>query len=193
MAEPTLRDRKRERTRAAIESAAFRLFAERGYDGVTVAQIAAEADVAARTYFRYFATKEDVLFGRDAEVLTAVGAIIDARPAGEAPVVTARACSLAMGAWAEKHRALIVDRAAVIAATPSLAGRDRAKLAGIEDLAAARLARRMRARAGDPRPLLLAKLATACFEVGVQGGLRRRKAFAGSIAAAWDALPLATA
>jgi AcrR family transcriptional regulator len=193
MAVPTLRDRKRERTREAIETAAFRLFAERGYDGVTVAQIAAAADVAPRTYFRYFATKEDVLFGRDAEVLDAVAGIIDGRPRGEDPVATARACSLAMGAWAEDHRALLVDRAAVIDATPSLSGRERAKLGAIEELAAARLARRMRAGAGNPLPLLLAKLATACFEVGVQNGLRRRAAFEQTIGAAWDALPLTTA
>ena len=193
MAAPTLRERKRERTREAIETAAFRLFAEHGYDGVTVAQIAAAADVAPRTYFRYFATKEDVLFGRDAEVLEAVASIIDDRPRDEDPVATARSCALAMGAWAEAHRRLLADRAAVIEATPSLAGRERAKLGAIENLAAARLARRMRARAGDPLPLLLAKLATACFEVGVQSGLRRRTPFEPAIGAAWDALPLATA
>ena len=58
----TLRDRKRERTRLALIDAAADLFERRGYDRTTVADIAAAADIGTRTFFSYFASKEELLF-----------------------------------------------------------------------------------------------------------------------------------
>jgi AcrR family transcriptional regulator len=81
----SLRERKRIRTRQALIDAAAELFDRNGYDGTTIADIAAAADVSTRTFFSYFASKEDVLFpDADARVRAAQEAI-DARRPGERP------------------------------------------------------------------------------------------------------------
>src|SRR5262249_31725611 len=76
-----LRERKKRRTRAALVEAAARLFAERGYDGTTVADIAAAADVSTRTFFSYFRAKEDVLFAGTDQRLRAMVEAFDATEA----------------------------------------------------------------------------------------------------------------
>ncbi|WP_380279917.1 TetR family transcriptional regulator [Kitasatospora purpeofusca] len=76
VAEPGLRDRKRARTRQAIRTAGLDLFEEQGFEGTTVDQICRRADVAHRTFFRYYECKEALLFGMDfgAAVLDAFAA-----------------------------------------------------------------------------------------------------------------------
>jgi AcrR family transcriptional regulator len=83
--EPTLRERKRNRTRQALIAAATDLFERHGYDGTTVADIAAAADIGTRTFFSYFASKEELLFpDSDARVQAAVAAIAEREP-GDRP------------------------------------------------------------------------------------------------------------
>jgi AcrR family transcriptional regulator len=77
-----LRARKKRAAREAIAATARRLFAERGFDAVTVAEVAAAADVSEKTVFNHFATKEDLAFaGRERGLTQFVAAIAD-RPPG---------------------------------------------------------------------------------------------------------------
>lgn len=85
VATPSLRDRKRARNRQALVDAALELFERDGYEQTTIADIAASAEVGARTFFNYFASKEDLLFPEsDARVQAALDAIAE-RDAAEAP------------------------------------------------------------------------------------------------------------
>ncbi len=61
---PGLRERKKQQTRELIAETARRLFVERGFDGVTVAEVARAADVSEKTVFNYFPTKEDLVYWR---------------------------------------------------------------------------------------------------------------------------------
>src|SRR3712207_3821644 len=84
MAAPTgLRERKKQRTREAIVGAAMRLFAERGYDATTITDIAAAADIAPRTFFAYFPSKEAVVFHDFDEVYEGFAERLRSRPLGE--------------------------------------------------------------------------------------------------------------
>jgi AcrR family transcriptional regulator len=81
--EPVLgrRERKRMETRQALAAAAIKLFAERGFDEVTVTEIAESADVDASTFFRHFGSKEAVLFTDMVDFTEALGAVLDRQPA----------------------------------------------------------------------------------------------------------------
>ncbi|MFB4301646.1 TetR family transcriptional regulator [Actinomadura sp. NTSP31] len=85
-----LRERKKRRTRRAIASAALRLFAERGYEETTIADIAAAADVAPRTFFGYFPSKEDVVFAEVDDRLAEVAERLATRVPGESPMQAIR-------------------------------------------------------------------------------------------------------
>ncbi|MFC6880011.1 MULTISPECIES: TetR family transcriptional regulator [Actinomadura] len=90
--ETGLRERKKRRTRWAIASAALRLFAERGYEETTIADITAAADVSPRTFFSYFPSKEDVVFTEIDDRLAEVAERLSDRPPGEPPLETIRRC-----------------------------------------------------------------------------------------------------
>ncbi|MDX6314585.1 MAG: hypothetical protein QOF44_4049 [Streptomyces sp.] len=80
-----LRERKKQRTRDALVRAAVELFVRKGYERTTVDEIAAAVDVSQRTFFRYFANKEEVALALEATSEEQFVAAVAARPAGEAP------------------------------------------------------------------------------------------------------------
>lgn len=87
---PNLRERKKQRTRDALVRAALELIAARGYEGTTVDDIVAAVDVSQRTFFRYFASKEDVAFFVPRLAESHVVDAVRARPPGEAPLEALR-------------------------------------------------------------------------------------------------------
>jgi AcrR family transcriptional regulator len=168
-----LRERKKERTRRLIADTAWRLFADRGFEQVTVAEVARQAEVAVATVFNYFPTKEDLFFFR----LDAFGAyLVDAvatRAAGEPVLVAFRRHLLGSGgllAQVEAGDRQALERlrtvSRVIADSPALQVREQQAFARTADALAARLAAETGAPADDLRPQ-----AAANALIGVQRAL----------------------
>jgi AcrR family transcriptional regulator len=84
------RERNKARTRDALVESALALFAAKGYDATTVDDIATAADVSPRTFFRYFATKDDVIFGQFPDATAELIAALEARPASETAITSLR-------------------------------------------------------------------------------------------------------
>jgi AcrR family transcriptional regulator len=127
-AEPGLRERKKQRTRQLIAETARRLFAERGFEQVTVAEIARAADVAPATVFNYFPTKEDLFYSRleafEDELLHA----IRARPRGQSVLAAFGAFLLdqrGVLAMGDDATAQIRTVTRVITESPALLARER--------------------------------------------------------------------
>ncbi|MET7679235.1 TetR family transcriptional regulator [Streptomyces sp. NPDC005423] len=91
MSQPAgLRERKKERTRSLIAEEALRLFLDRGFDEVSVVEVAAAAEVSKATLFRYFPTKEDLILHRFADHLGEAARVVRERPAGLTPTAALR-------------------------------------------------------------------------------------------------------
>ncbi|WP_344345679.1 helix-turn-helix domain-containing protein, partial [Kitasatospora putterlickiae] len=90
-----LREEKKRQTRTLLADTATGLFAEHGFEQVTVADVARAAGVAVTTVFNYFPTKEDLFFDRQDEVVNRLALVVRRRPAGSSPVDAVRAELLA--------------------------------------------------------------------------------------------------
>ena len=88
-AQESLRERKKRMTREAIFAAAEKLFDERGFGAVTVAEIADAANISVKTLFTYIGAKEELLFSGRPAVLDAVVAAVSNRRVGQTPLVAA--------------------------------------------------------------------------------------------------------
>jgi AcrR family transcriptional regulator len=168
----SLRERKKERTRHTLVAAGMRLFAERGFQSVTVADIAAEADIATRTFHRYFPDKVELLFARDQELRETVRVALEQDPPGADPVVVMRSVLTAIGAHLADHHAELVTRDRLLMGVPVLRNRELAKRAATEQLVAEHLARRLGVVIDqDVRPRWWAGVAFATFTAGYQAWL----------------------
>src|ERR1700712_3670580 len=119
-----LRERKKRATRDAIAASARRLFAERGFEAVTVAEVAAAADVSEKTVFNHFASKEDLVFAGGDTRLAQLQAAIVQRPPGSSVLDVFRANSEALldtTAAGEGDDRLVVPR--IVRDSPTLQNR----------------------------------------------------------------------
>lgn len=118
-----LRERKKQRTRQALASAAMDLFGKQGYRRTTVAQIAAAADVSTKTFFSYYPSKADVLFiGAEARVDEALRVIAERRPDDEVVDVLIRAVEHMLADDPADDPAARLTRQRLIVSEPGLQG-----------------------------------------------------------------------
>ena len=92
-----LRELKKEQTRQHIADTAWQLFVDRGFDQVSVAQVARAAQVAEATVFNYFPSKEDLFYSRLESFWTRLAAEVSARPPGQPVLAAFQAALLADG------------------------------------------------------------------------------------------------
>src|SRR5262245_24158350 len=155
-----LRERKKQRTQQLISETARRLFSERGFEQVTIAEIAREAEVSEPTVFNYFPSKEDLVYSGLEAFEGQLLAAIRERPGGQTVIA-------AFGEFVLEPRGLFAaqdDTAAreliavtrMIAASPALLAREQQILARYTDSLAQLIAEETGATAGDLRPHVVA-------------------------------------
>ncbi|MFH8254558.1 acyl-CoA-like ligand-binding transcription factor [Streptomyces roseolus] len=117
-----LRERKKQKTRAAIRRAGRRIAAAHGWEAATIERIAAEAEVSPSTVVRYFPVREDILLTDEND--EHLEALLRARPAGEEPLESLRAVTVeAIGAALAADPEELRGRARLMADTPAVRAR----------------------------------------------------------------------
>jgi AcrR family transcriptional regulator len=169
-----LRERKKQRTRRAIADAAKRLFLKRGFEQVSIAEIARAADVSEQTIFNYFPRKEDLVYERmdtfEQELLAAVGQ----RPESESALRAFGGFILDRSdAMAGDGGRRVAELTRLVNASPSLMARERQVVAGYTDALAAQLAEETGASPDDIEPRLVAE-AMMAFHRSLIDFARRR-------------------
>jgi AcrR family transcriptional regulator len=159
---PGLRERKKAKTRLAISNIATKMFIERGFDDVTVAEVAAAADVSVATIFNYFETKEDLFFDREGEGLEAQRRCILERRTGES-ITSAlhRGYLVAIDARLPDLMAKGASFLRTLEGSAALRARARLGFEKAEALLADTIAEETEAAAGDPAPQIVAALLVA--------------------------------
>jgi len=178
-----LRERKKQRTRLTIVDAAHALFAQCGYDATTIDAIALRADVSVRTFFRYFASKEEVALAPLDEVGELALAALHDRPAHEPPLAALRAAALdAWAAMAPQPAAFhgYVEHLLIANGAPAVSAAMLQRMVRLGDRLAAAIAPRFGPQAGpaysrgiDLRPELTAAAFLAAVQVGVRAWFTR--------------------
>jgi AcrR family transcriptional regulator len=168
-----LRERKKRQTRKSISDVATGLFIQRGFDHVTVTEV---AEVSTKTVFNYFPRKEDLFFDRFPEAVELITAAIRERPEGEEPLAALRRMFLELlehghplagvGDGYQVFWQVVLD-------SPPLQARAREFVQELENLLGALFAEAGGADPHDPWPQLTAALALAAYRTAYVSSVRR--------------------
>ena len=162
-----LRERKKQKTKEAIQREAMRLFLERGYEETTIEQIANAADISPSTFFNYFPTKEDVvLYDRYDPMLLSM---LTHRPADEPISVSLRSAMQGLDEAMTQDRDMVFARAKLALETPALRARFWEELEKARELIAGVVAARTRRSPHDYEVRVLSMVVvTAAFEAALE-------------------------
>lgn len=151
-----LRERKKQATRVAIRDAAMRLYADQGFAGTTVDEIAQAADVSRATVFSYFPTKEDIVWG---DAAAAIDSLAELLP-GEGTIATVRSWLGGLAGWIEPELVLQLRLARDV---PAVRARRLQHYADVERVIAASFDQEL-----GPDEHLAAELAAAALVAGLR-------------------------
>jgi AcrR family transcriptional regulator len=152
-------------SRGRLEQAALALYAERGFENTTVAEIAARAGLTERTFFRHFADKREVLFGGAGALQELLVSTVASAPDTTRPIDAIASAFGAAGALLQERRVFAVQRQAIIAANAELQERELIKLASLALALADALRRR---GVGTSAASLAAEAGVAVFKVSFE-------------------------
>src|ERR1700722_13372779 len=163
-AAPGLRERKRQQTRERLTRMAMALFRERGFEATPLDDIAAAADISRRSFFHYFASKEDVVFAWQEEISAALIDAVAARPAAESMLTAAENAILAMVRQLEPGEAIAM--AQLKRDNPALQARDQVKYEKLERALTDALVKRAGHKTEKLKARLVAMIATGAMRIG---------------------------
>lgn len=161
---PSLKVRKQQVVRTALSAAAEELFLSRGFEKTTVEQIARTAGVSRRTFFRYYASKEDVMVERSDRLGELLLAELAARPLDEPPLLAIRNALVPAVEASLAERNLIRCVIRLLRETSPLRRAMMERRNRLEERIAALMARRLRAARDDNTPMLLAFVTRALHD-----------------------------
>jgi AcrR family transcriptional regulator len=175
----SLRERKKRETRQRIADVAMGLFMLRGFEKVTVAEVAEAADVSVNTVFNYFRTKEDLFFDRQDVAVESMGRVVAARPAGQSAIEALRRdffSALEERDWRYGITGGAPDFFRMVSESPALVARARQMQELREDYLARVLAEETDADPDDPTPRIVAAQLVGLTRAISAEYLRRRMA-----------------
>ena len=161
-------------TRARIEQAALDLFTVKGFEQVTIDDVAAEAGISRRTFFRYFATKADAVWGDFAAHVARLERLLAEPDDGRTLVGHICAAYVAVNDYAAADLPLLRERIRLILTEPALLAHSQLRYAEVDRVVAEHVAGRTGTASGALLPRLVATAtraaATTAFEVWLADG-----------------------
>ncbi len=164
----SLRERKKKQTREVIADIALKLFIERGFEAVTLAEIANSANVSVNTIFNYFHTKEELFFDRQMDVEDTWSRIVRERASGETIVAALRRDFLTRLAKRDPYLGLnddFVTFARIIQASQTLQSYEYKIGEHARDTLARTLADEIHAKPSDIKPRIVASMIHSIYNV----------------------------